>query len=153
MEINFQKGNILVKSGDLSKDVFILFVGTVGMNWMSKGLEIPIGQHQDLSFFGEIHVLTDETVPVTIQTLKDSHIYKISRADFLDVVHQCRDFERTIFKTVQNRVLDLGLFIQNCEKIAPLGTLAARLAHENNNSVAVVGETLKDVTPAMLELQ
>ena len=152
-EIKLQKGDILVKEGDSSQGFFIMLTGNISVTRMSEGLQIPLGQHHDLSFFGEIQVLTDELVPVTLQALSDCRIYKMDGEDFLTIVHECRDFERTIFKTVQNRVRGLESFVQNREKMAALGTLAAGLAHEINNPAAAVVRALKDITPAMLELQ
>ena len=153
IEIKLVKGDILVREGDPRKGFFIMLSGSIGLTRQSEGLQIPVGQHQDLAFFGEIPILTDEPVPVTLQALTNCHLYKIDGEDFLKILHECRDFERTIFKTVQSRVRGLESFIQNREKMAALGTLAAGLAHELNNPAAAVVRALKDVTPAMLELQ
>ena len=152
-EINLEKGEILVREGDPGEGFFIMLSGNISVTRMSEGLQIPVGQHHDLSFFGEIQILTDELVPVTLQALTDCHLYKIEGSDFLEILHQCRDFERKIFKTVESRVRGLESFIQNREKMAALGTLSAGLAHEINNPAAAVVRALKDVTPAMLELQ
>ena len=152
-EINLRKGEILVKEGEPSKGFFIMLSGTITVTRLSEGLQIPIGQHHELSFFGEIQILTDDLVPVTLQALTDCHLYEISGSDFLEIVHECRDFERTIFKTVQSRVRGLESFVQNREKMAALGTLAAGLAHELNNPAAAVVRALKDISPAILELQ
>ena len=152
-EIKLHEGEILVKEGDSGKGFFIMLAGRISVTRLSEGLQIPVGEHQDLSFFGEIQILTDELVPVTLQALTECLLYQISAADFLEILHECRDFEREIFKTVQNRVRGLESFVQNREKMAALGTLAAGLAHEINNPAAAVVRTLKDITPAMLELQ
>ena len=152
-EIKLRKGDILVKEGDPSQGFFIMLAGNINVTRMSEGLQIPVGQHHDLSFFGEIQILTDEPVPVTLQALSDCRLYRMDGEDFLTIVHECRDFERTVFKTVQNRVRGLESFVQNREKMAALGTLAAGLAHEINNPAAAVVRALKDITPAMLELQ
>ena len=152
-EIKLQKGDILVKEGDPSQGFFIMLAGNISVTRMSEGLQIPVGQHSDFSFFGEIQILTDEPVPVTLQASSDCRLYRMDGEDFLTIVHECRDFERTVFKTVQNRVRGLESFVQNREKMAALGTLAAGLAHEINNPAAAVVRALKDITPAMLELQ
>ncbi len=152
-EIKLKKGEILVREGDPGRGFFIMLSGSISVTRLSEGLQIPVGQHQNLSFFGEIQILSDDLVPVTLQALTDCCLYEINGSDFLEIVHECRDFERTIFKTVQNRVRGLESFVQNREKMAALGTLAAGLAHELNNPAAAVVRALKDITPAMLELQ
>ena len=147
------KGKTLVKEGGTHRGFFILTSGSIGITRTSEGVEMPIGQHNALSFFGEIQIMTDDLVPVTLRALTDCEINEISAQDFLELVHQCRDFERTVFKTIQQRVMGLQSFIQNREKMAALGTLSAGLAHELNNPAAAVVRSLKDITPAMLELQ
>ena len=148
-----EKGQTLVKEGDTHRGFLILTSGTIGITRFSEGVEMPIGQHDAPSFFGEIQIMTDDLVPVTLRAMNNCQIHEISSADFLELVHQCRDFERTVFRTIQKRVKGLQSFIQNREKMAALGTLAAGLAHELNNPAAAVVRSLKDITPAMLELQ
>ncbi|MBE9047124.1 cyclic nucleotide-binding domain-containing protein [Pleurocapsales cyanobacterium LEGE 10410] len=152
-EIELAQGEVLVKEGDPRRGFFILTSGSMGITRFSEGVQMPIGQHQAPSFFGEIQIMTDDPVPVTLRSVTDCIAYEITAEDFLELVHECRDFERTVFKTVQNRVKGLQSFIQNREKMAALGTLAAGLAHELNNPAAAVVRSLKDITPAMLELQ
>lgn len=148
-----KKGEILVKEGDAHRGFLILTAGIIGITRFSEGVEMPIGQHPAPSFFGEIQIMTDDLVPVTLRAMNDCQVHEISPEDFLQLVHQCRDFERTVFRTIQQRVKGLQSFIQNREKMAALGTLAAGLAHELNNPAAAVVRSLKDITPAMLELQ
>ena len=152
-EFELPKGKILVKEGDVHRGFLILTSGTIGITRFSEGVEMPIGQHAAPSFFGEIQVMTDDLVPVTLRAMNDCQIHQISSEDFLQLVHSCRDFEKTVFLTIQQRVQGLQSFIQNREKMAALGTLAAGLAHELNNPAAAVVRSLKDITPAMLELQ
>ncbi|HEY9770625.1 MAG TPA: ATP-binding protein [Coleofasciculaceae cyanobacterium] len=152
-KLELAKGDTLVQEGDPHQGFFILTSGSIGITRFSEGIEMPIGQHHAPAFFGEIQIMTDDLVPVTLRALSDCQIHEITSEDFLQLVHQCRDFERTVFKTVQSRVKGLQSFIQNREKMAALGTLAAGLAHELNNPAAAVVRSLKDIMPAMLELQ
>ena len=152
-EINLPKGEALVEEGDPHRGFFILVSGTMGITRFSEGVKMPIGQHQAPSFFGEIQIMTDDPAPVTLTALIDCVAYEITSKDFLELTHYCRDFERTVFKTIQRRIKGLQSFIQNREKMAALGTLAAGLAHELNNPSSAVVRALQDVTPAMLELQ
>lgn len=151
--IELTKGDTLVTEGDPPRGFFVILAGSIGISRISKGIAMPIGQHDAPAFVGEIPVLTEQPIPVTLCALTDCRVYEIAAEDFLELVHECRDFERTIFRTVQKRIKGLESFIQNREKMAALGNLSAGLAHELNNPAAALVRALKDVTPALLELQ
>ncbi|MBE9210822.1 cyclic nucleotide-binding domain-containing protein [Nostoc sp. LEGE 06077] len=151
--IDLNIDEVLVKEGDPPQGFFILLCGRMGLTRRSEGLEIPIGQHEAPSFFGEIPVLTGEPAPVTARAITDCHFYELSGDDFLTLLHECRTFEQMIFQSVAKRSRGLESFIRNREKMAALGTLAAGLAHELNNPAAALVRALQDITPAIIELQ
>jgi len=146
-------GEVLAHEGDPPRGFFILLCGRIGLTRHSDGIEMPIGQYEAPAFFGEVPVLTDEPTPVTVRALTECRLYELSSGDFLTLIHECRAFERIIFQTVARRARGLESFIRNREKMAALGTLAAGLAHELNNPAAALVRALKDVTPALIELQ
>ncbi|MBD2021942.1 cyclic nucleotide-binding domain-containing protein [Leptolyngbya sp. FACHB-36] len=151
--IDVKTGDVLVHEGDSSLGFFLLLCGSIGITRKSEGIEMPLGQHDAPAFFGEVQVLTDQPVPVTLRALSDCRLYQLSADDFLTLLHDCRTFERIIFQTVEKRMRGLESFIRGREKMAALGTLAAGLAHELNNPAAALVRALKDITPALLELQ
>mgnify|MGYP001795692927 FL=1 len=146
-------GEVLVKEGDRPLGFFIQLSGQTTISRQSNGTDMPIGRNVSPSFYGEIQVLTEDLVPVTLTADTDVDLYRLQCPDFLDVLHSCREFERDIFRTVGKRLRGLESFIQSREKMAALGTLSAGLAHELNNPAAALVRALKDLQPAMLELQ
>ncbi|MBD1810034.1 cyclic nucleotide-binding domain-containing protein [Microcoleus sp. FACHB-SPT15] len=146
-------GEFLVHEGDPACGLFILIAGKMSLTRRSEGIDIPIGQHEGPSFFGEFSVLTDEPVPVTMRAATECKLYEISADDFLKLLHECRNFERTVFRIVLSRARGLESFIRGREKMAALGTLAAGLAHELNNPAAALVRGLREMPTAVLELQ
>lgn len=146
-------GEVLIHEGDRSRGLFILVAGQCNITRRSGGIEMPIGRHEALSFFGEVPVLADEPALVSMRALGDCLLYELAGEDFLTLLHECREFECSMFRILYVRLRGLESFIRNREKMASLGTLAAGLAHELNNPAAAVVRALRDVTPALIELQ
>ncbi len=146
-------GEALINEDDPHRGLFILVKGQIAITRRSEGAEMPVGRHEAPAFFGEIQVLTDETAPVTLRALTGCHLHEIAAADFRTLLHECRGFERMIFRIVESRLRGLESFIRGREKMAALGTLTAGLAHELNNPAAALVRSLREMPAAILELQ
>ncbi|MGG6238549.1 ATP-binding protein [Nodosilinea sp. AN01ver1] len=151
--LQLSKGDYLVKEGDLTTTIYVIASGRLGITRQSEGLAMPIGQHDGPGYIGEIPVLTDEPAPVTLQAISDCQIHSLAGADFLTLLHECREFERQVFRLMQKRVRGLESFLRGREKMAALGTLSAGLAHELNNPAAALVRSLSEVVPAIRELE
>ena len=151
--VHLEPGTVLVREGEPVKGFFIQLDGQITVYRHADGVDMPLGRHEGPSFFGEIQVLTEDVVPVTLIADTPTNLYRLNCCDFLDVLHSCREFERDIFRTVGTRMRGLESFIRGREKMAALGTLSAGLAHELNNPASALVRVLKDMKPAMLELQ
>ncbi|UBF30701.1 cyclic nucleotide-binding domain-containing protein (plasmid) [Kovacikia minuta CCNUW1] len=151
--VSLRVGDVLVHEGDPHRGLFILIRGQMVITRRSEGVEIPLGRHDAPAYFGEVQVLTDEPVPVTLRAITDCDLYEIEGDDFRKLVHECREFERMVFRLVERRLRGLESFIRGREKMAALGTLAAGLAHELNNPAAALVRALREMPAAILELQ
>ncbi|MBC8122615.1 MAG: cyclic nucleotide-binding domain-containing protein [Gemmatimonadaceae bacterium] len=152
-KVELAAGETLVQEGDPARGVFVLIAGQVGITRFSEGIDIPLGQHKAPEFFGETPILTDEPVPVNLHALTDCLTYEIDGDDFRILLHECRDFGRAVYRVMAKRLRGVESFVRGREKMAALGTLSAGLAHELNNPAAAVVQALRDVIPALMELQ
>ncbi|MEM9818477.1 MAG: ATP-binding protein [Cyanobacteria bacterium P01_D01_bin.6] len=152
-ELHLQRGSIIEQEGAASRGFFILVSGQIGVTRMTEGVEMPIGRFDAPHFLGEIAVLSGKPVLATVRTLTDCCLHQLSGEDFLTLLHECREFEQAIFEEVQQRLRGLESFFFGREKISALGTLAAGLAHELNNPAAAVVRALRDVLPAIQDLE
>ena len=150
--IQLAQGEVLVHEGDIPREFFIELGSQIVVSRRSNGVDMPITRHESPSFFGEVK-LTQDLIPVTLTAIKNADLYRLNCEDFLDLLHSSREFEKDIFRTLGKRLRGLESFIQTREKMAALGTLVAGLAHELNNAAAALVKILKDVEPAILELQ
>lgn len=152
-KIELPAGKTLVHEGDTVRGVFLLIAGQIGVTRISEGLDIPLGQHKAPACFAELSVLTDEPIPVTLHTTTNCLLYELAGDDFRTLIHECREFERAVFRVMAQRLRGVESFVRSREKMAALGTLAAGLAHELNNPAAAAVHALRDVIPAIMELQ
>ena len=81
--VELHAGEVLAHEGDPAHGLFILIKGKINLTRRSQGVEIPIGQDEAPSFFGEIPVLTDEPVPVTMRALTNCSLYRSKRRRLL----------------------------------------------------------------------
>ena len=71
-EVKLPAGATLSKEGDDPSGFYILLKGQISLTRLSEGVEMPIGQHTAPAFFGEIPVLTEAPVPVSVYTDRKS---------------------------------------------------------------------------------
>lgn len=84
----FKKGDILFHQGDAPDCVYILLSGRLSAQLVTeKGETKFLNYIEPGETVGELGVLTDEPRTVTVKTVDDSILFKLSKKDFLEVFH------------------------------------------------------------------
>ena len=73
---------------------------------------------------------------VTIRTLEQSHLFRIKKETFWQMLSTCPSITQEILRTMAQRVQLVQTISQQQAKLISLGSLAAGLAHELNNPAA-----------------
>ena len=100
---------------------------------------------------GEIAVLEGGLRRATVRAQTPARLVRIGRDDLFDVLAREPAVLRSLVGTVARRLRDLESSVQEQERLASLGTLAAGLAHELNNPAAAARSSVGQLEAALDE--
>ena len=98
-----------------------------------------LSSHGRGTFLGELPILLGIPYEVTGRTLTQSHLFRIKKETFWQMIATCPSITQEILRTMAQRVQGIAALSQQQAKLISLGTLAAGLAHELNNPAAAAG--------------
>jgi signal transduction histidine kinase len=151
-DLKLAPGEALVNEGEPAKGFFVLLEGEILVTRRSEGHDMAVGRHLPLSFFGEVPLLAETPVPVTLRSIGPSRLIRLKDEAFRELLAVCPSFSKQVFRAMARRASGLESFIRQREKMAALGTLAAGLAHELNNPAAAVSRSTQQTRAAVNEL-
>jgi signal transduction histidine kinase len=136
-ELWLSSGEEFITEGQPAENFYILIEGQVRVTKkISANKETFIASHDSGTFLGEVPILLGIPYEVTIRTLEQSHLFKIKKETFWEMLSTCPSIAKEILRTMAQRVQLVQTVSQQQAKLISLGTLAAGLAHELNNPAA-----------------
>jgi signal transduction histidine kinase len=138
-ELWFSPGTEFITEGGPAENFYVLLEGQVRVTKkMAENKEIAI-VHGPGDFLGELSILLGIPYEVTGRTLTQSHLFRIKKETFWQMIATCPSITQEILRTMAQRVQGIAALSQQQAKLISLGTLAAGLAHELNNPAAAAG--------------
>lgn len=136
-ELWLPPGEEFITEGHSAENFYVLIEGRVRVTKKtSANKETFIASHDSGTFLGEVPILLGIPYEVTIRTLEKSHLFRIKKETFWQMLSTCPSITQEILRTMAQRVQLVQTVSQQQAKLISLGGLAAGLAHELNNPAA-----------------
>ena len=129
-------GTVLVTEGERLMVFIVVLEGELRMTRDFDRQTVLMGNIRPGSFTGELTLLLDVPWAATARVSKPVRYFRLGEDDFWHMVGMCHTVARKVFQSAAGKMRNIEGYVQQREKLASLGTMAAGLAHELNNPAA-----------------
>ena len=154
-EITLASGDLLFSEEDRADAVWIVLDGTLVVTKLIDSDEVVIEELAVGAYLGEISLLTGTRAQHRARAKGVVRLLRIPGDVFRELVRSCDAVMETVLRTLAERMRRVERMLQERERMAGLGTLAAGLAHELKNPAAAASratELLKEQLEALAPL-
>ncbi len=137
-EIALQPGELLIREGDMGDAMYIIVQGNLQVRKRARDGEIVLAERGAGEVIGEMSVLDQAPRVASVIALTPTRALAIDQETFMALLDWSPTAARAILRTFAQRIRSTQAALQQREKMASLGTLAAGIAHELNNPAAAV---------------
>jgi signal transduction histidine kinase len=152
-EVRLASGELLFSDADRAQEIWVLLEGELLISKLADGDEVIIDHLQPGSYLGEISLLTAAPAEHRARATTEARLLRIPGDAFHQLVRSCESVMQTVLHTMAERVRRIERLLQQRERMAGLGTLAAGLAHELNNPAAAANRALGLLTAEFATLE
>jgi signal transduction histidine kinase len=151
-EVELAPGDVLLTEGEPGDALYLVLEGELAVTKRSDAGERALATVGPGAVQGEIAVLGGGVRRATVRALTPVRVLRLGRDDLFDVIAREPGIVRSLVGTVAGRLASMEAFLQQQERLASLGTLAAGLAHELNNPAAAARSSAARLSDALEEL-
>ncbi len=144
-------GAVLVAEGDPGDALYVVLEGELAVTKRAGPGEMTLNRVGPGAVQGEIAVLSGGPRRATVRAITPVRALRLGRDDLFDVLAREPRILRSLVGTVARRLWGMEAAVQEQERLASLGTLAAGLAHEINNPAAAARSSARRLDEALDE--
>lgn len=137
-EIELKPGDYLMREGEIGDSMYIVAAGKFQIRKKAGDAEVVLAERGPGEVIGEMAVVDQAPRSASVMALTNARVLRIDQEMFMALLDWSPSSARAILKTFGQRLRSTNATLQQREKMAALGTLAAGIAHELNNPAAAV---------------
>ncbi len=137
-EIRLNPGEYLMREGKIGDAMYVTLEGTMQVRKTVDETEIVLAERGPGEVLGEMSVLDQSPRVASVIALTPVRALVIDQETFMALIDWSPTAARSILRMFAQRIRSMQATLQQREKMASLGTLAAGIAHELNNPAAAV---------------
>ena len=103
----YHKGEVIVRQGEVGDTMFVIQEGSVEVILESEGREIPLMEHGEGAFFGEMAIFDRDVRSATVRALTEARVLTVDRKNFMRRVHADPSLAFRLVETMSRRIRDL----------------------------------------------
>jgi len=137
-ELELKPGDYLIREGEMGDSMYIVAEGKFQVRKKAGDAEVVLAERGAGEVIGEMAVVDQAPRSASVIALTQARVLRIDQEMFMALLDWSPGSARAILKTFGQRLRSSNATLQQREKMAALGTLAAGIAHELNNPAAAV---------------
>lgn len=144
--IALDSGGVLMEEGSPGDAFYVALDGEFEVTKRSDQRDVLLAVRGAGEVLGELALLSQKPRTASVRATRASHLLKISKDAFINLLTSSRTATLAMLHTVVERLNNTQVMLQQSEKMAALGTLSAGLAHELNNPAAAAKRSAAQLT-------
>ena len=137
-QLELKPGDYLIREGEIGDSMYIVVTGKFQIRKKAGDAEVVLAERGAGEVIGEMAVVDQAPRSASVIALTNARVMRIDQEMFMALLDWSPSSARAILKTFGQRLRSTNAALQQREKMASLGTLAAGIAHELNNPAAAV---------------
>ncbi len=147
--LSLAPGDLLLREGDPGDALYVVVSGDLEVTKKSGSAEISLNRVGPGTIQGEMSAIEGRPRSASVRAITAVEVLRIPRGALLQVFAAAPESAFAVLRVVLDRLRSTQSLLQEREKLAGLGTLAAGLAHELNNPAAAIRRSVSSLETAV----